>query len=156
MWIEILPGAEISASPPVTPLAGVWIEMGFCRMSVYLSLVTPLAGVWIEILEWIRTIALCVSLPLRECGLKSAQPSVSGSGHKVTPLAGVWIEILHIPGIPCPPSVTPLAGVWIEMLNFLFCDIVCRSLPLRECGLKFVIPAVKFRRCRHSPCGSVD
>ena len=77
--------------------------------------VTPLAGVWIEM--------PCIQ------ATKKRSP--------VTPLAGVWIEI-H------PPRrsfyrhiVTPLAGVWIEICN---CVIDCgriKSLPSRECGLKF-------------------
>ncbi len=33
----------------VTPLAGVWIEIGIVVYPVLHELVTPLAGVWIEI-----------------------------------------------------------------------------------------------------------
>ena len=33
----------------VTPLAGVWIEMGCLLPASYTPNVTPLAGVWIEI-----------------------------------------------------------------------------------------------------------
>ena len=74
--------------------------------------------------------------------------------------------------------VTPRAGVWIEMLNVMFCDIVCRvtpravvwieiseqsktrqdtgSLPVRECGLKFILLYLMVVYNCHSPCGSVD
>ena len=34
----------------VTPLAGVWIEIGRMHIPHYIVYVTPLAGVWIEII----------------------------------------------------------------------------------------------------------
>jgi len=58
-----------------------------------------------------------MSLPLRECGLKSIENVVSTLLHEVTPLAGVWIEI-QSRGFP--PRKRSL------------------SLPLRECGLKYL------------------
>ncbi len=33
--------------------------------------------------------------------------------------------------------VAPLAGVWIEMLTKKNLDMTLKSLPLRECGLKY-------------------
>ena len=55
----------------VTPLAGVWIEIWMsCTLGIY-SGVTPLAGVWIEIPNSEPTTPRLLSLPLRECGLKS-------------------------------------------------------------------------------------
>ena len=77
-----------------------------------------------------------MSLPLRECGLKSEQSIVLIDEVGVTPLAGVWIEIPQSPAAkirvsslplrecglksdPCVQNddsdVTPLAGVWIEI-----------------------------------------
>ena len=53
------------------------------------------------------------SLPLRECGLKSVDSGLTGNQVRVTPLAGVWIEIKNVD----------------------FCTAVQKS---------------------HSPCGSVD
>ncbi len=55
----------------VTPLAGVWIEIGFGRAVMCATIVTPLAGVWIEI----HSSVLAQSIA------------------RVTPLAGVWIEM---------------------------------------------------------------
>ena len=77
--------------------------------------VTPFAGVWIEMhYEGENTAALLLSLPSRECGLKSAGKTLkevedlslpsrecglkfreveSGMWEGVTPFAGVWIEI---------------------------------------------------------------
>ena len=55
----------------VTPLAGVWIEMGKFSSVYGHDAVTPLAGVWIEI----------------------ADDSKTAQRDHVTPLAGVWIEI---------------------------------------------------------------
>ena len=52
--------------------------------------------------------------------------------------------------------VTPLAGVWIEIQKVTLLINEKTSLPLRECGLKYlVVLAVLALRC-HSPCGSVD
>ena len=55
MWIEIHISCFIVIVKPVTPLAGVWIEI----IELYLSItivgtVTPLAGVWIEIRETLK------------------------------------------------------------------------------------------------------
>ena len=58
---------------PVTPLAGVWIEIMLSGLPPPKFQVTPLAGVWIEIMR---------TLP----GTKAPV---------VTPLAGVWIEITY-------------------------------------------------------------
>ena len=58
--------------------------------------------------------------------------------HLVTPLAGVWIEIFWPLHLIQRILVTPLAGVWIEIHNQtrLLC-LFQKSLPLRECGLKY-------------------
>ena len=55
----------------VTPLAGVWIEIGVRLSALKCCNVTPLAGVWIEI---------------------HARNALLSNVY-VTPLAGVWIEI---------------------------------------------------------------
>ena len=55
----------------VTPLAGVWIEIGAADEINIVRIVTPLAGVWIEIGDAVSSV----------------------SSGDVTPLAGVWIEI---------------------------------------------------------------
>ena len=49
---------------------------------------------WIEIAVEENDFNLSVSLPLRECGLKSVFYEALWSEAEVTPLAGVWIEIL--------------------------------------------------------------
>ncbi len=54
----------------VTPLAGVWIEIGFGFINKLIIYVTPLAGVWIEITNFTIKSHTATSLPLRECGLK--------------------------------------------------------------------------------------
>ena len=56
----------------------------------------------------------------------------------VTPLAGVWIEISCFFVPVFADIVTPLAGVWIEILIIPLDRLECRSLPLRECGLKSI------------------
>ncbi len=93
MWIEIKRWRIQAVLLIVTPLAGVWIEMGNPSWSRCGRAVTPLAGVWIEMITsyvvsdavsvtplagvWIEIICLTAgtaenspSLPLRECGLK--------------------------------------------------------------------------------------
>ena len=59
-----------------------------------------------------------MSLPLRECGLKSHDIYGIMLSLPVTPLAGVWIEITMPPRGEPPFTVTPLAGVWIEIPFF--------------------------------------
>ena len=81
-----------------------------------IGVVTPCAGVWIEMSSEVTIKYVgSMSLPVRECGLKS-----------------FWLRSQS-----CICMVTPCAGVWIEIL-----DITCQflgneSLPVRECGLKW-------------------
>ncbi len=100
---------------PVTPLAGVWIEIVNTRCFICSCCVTPLAGVWIEIGFSVVDILTLLSLPSRECGLKFVEAQDIQLAIQVTPLAGVWIEIF------CVNS----AGLHSQ------------SLPSRECGLKY-------------------
>ena len=79
--------------------------------------------------------SLPVSLPVRECGLKSLRHRAAQHNHIVTPRAGVWIEIRNRAVSTNVEVVTPRAGVWIEILP-------CVMDLLRLMG--------------HSPCGSVD
>ena len=80
---------------------------------------------------------LTMSLPVRECGLKSVFESRNDLVNYVTPRAGVWIEIFFVPTRVRKKTVTPRAGVWIEMkLNIPPTAPVMLSLPVRECGLK--------------------
>ena len=108
-----------------------------------------------------------ISLPRQWSNCHSPCGSVDWNTNKqgevfssfVTPLAGVWIEIIlssycltaRFRHSPCgsvdwnfcrwrkavPIFVTPLAGVWIEICVFIYFWIGVRSLPLRECGLKW-------------------
>ncbi len=98
-----------------------------------------------------------MSLPLRECGLKYLRWLWCLPRIRVTPLAGVWIEIKVTIAIFLPNRVTPLAGVWIEIIPVNTAIPLSRtSLPLRECGLKYISPPLFIIKRRHSPCGSVD
>ena len=55
----------------------------------------------------------------------------------VTPYAGVWIEIASKLLFANCVAVTPYAGVWIE-IDFVLDDYESvKSLPTRECGLKY-------------------
>ena len=58
--------------------------------------VTPFAGVWIEISSGIYTVLVSLSLPSRECGLKSVTADYHTLVKGVTPFAGVWIEMFDI------------------------------------------------------------
>ena len=53
-------------------------------------------------------------------------------------------------------EVTPLAGVWIEISWANTEGAPMRSLPSRECGLKFRGWECRGHWRRHSPRGSVD
>ena len=70
------------------------IEQKIRKLLVNIA-VAPFVGVWIEIEEeQIHEADANVSLPLWECGLKSAiaiNPAIPAS---VAPFVGVWIEIL--------------------------------------------------------------
>ncbi len=99
-----------------------------------------------------------MSLPSRECGLKSVRERPRFRTGTVTPFAGVWIEMLIIHSFSGKCVVTPFAGVWIEMLiihsfsgkcvvtpfagvwieisKFGTMELHLWSLPSRECGLK--------------------
>ena len=100
-----------------------------------------------------------LSLPTRECGLKSHyhtllhhiyRHSLRGSVDwnwkaasavsllAVTPYAGVWIEIAWFLLQYQAICVTPYAGVWIEIEKLQVLFRCLQSLPTRECGLKFV------------------
>ena len=80
------------------------------------SCVTPFAGVWIEMHgDLMKKHCHQLSLPSRECGLKSTSSGMMSSVLSVTPFAGVWIEITALPTVGQPLVVTPFAGVWIEI-----------------------------------------
>ena len=71
VWIEIGICSLVFVLIPVTPLVGVWIEINCLEELLALQTVTPLVGVWIEITLEIHDTKLGAwSLPLWECGLK--------------------------------------------------------------------------------------
>ena len=92
----------------------MWIEIPLTFAIGYGNLVTPYAGVWIEIFALCIFNQMPVSLPTRECGLKSRKKTVT---MRVS-------------------AVTPYAGVWIEIHRELDRNLPVMSLPTRECGLK--------------------
>ena len=83
------------------------------------------------------------SLPLWECGLKSFYRRYCQLGQLVTPFMGVWIEISLDGYVPKNAKVTPFMGVWIEMYVVSSGTPFKMSLPLWECGLKFIFSGVK-------------
>ena len=50
----------------------------------------------------------------------------------------MWIEIYKQILLSYKTHVTPYAGVWIEILRITKAKRNLVSLPMRECGLKFV------------------
>ena len=70
---------------------------------------------WIEILIQTDEDHLSMSLPSRECGLKSKEYDTLQYSNSVTPFAGVWIEIGRFCYGVSSDFVTPFAGVWIEI-----------------------------------------
>ena len=72
-----------------------------------------------DVYEWRE--AENLSLPSRECGLKSNRRDGKTRMLGVTPFAGVWIEIKNYFSAGSPIAVTPFAGVWIEIsIQFVF------------------------------------
>ncbi len=82
---------------------------------------------------------LAGSLPVRECGLKFFVNEPPDWLSHVTPRAGVWIEMGRYRIIQALRLVTPRAGVWIEIAACCLRSWSSPSLPVRECGLKFVL-----------------
>ena len=126
------------------------------RILLYRTFVTPFAGVWIEIHDFWRSASLFLSLPSRECGLKSLAVDSKAQLRVVTPFAGVWIEIISAEKSYSHFGVTPFAGVWIEIRISCLSFPKPSSLPSRECGLKFHTDRFSHRSARHSLRGSVD
>ena len=83
--------------------------------------------------------------------------SVFGTSNTVIPFAGVWIEISESCDSFSVGIVTPFAGVWIEICLFALLLYAGKwSLPLRECGLKYINNFTGAHIAGHSLCGSVD
>ena len=99
--------------------------------------VTPLAGVWIEMCIVGTVTLLMMSLPLRECGLKSRLVPSSVVPELSLPLRECGLKLCVDQVEAGQAAVTPLAGVWIEIqMSQRMMQPFQPSLPLRECGLK--------------------
>ena len=98
---------SVSASPPVAPYAGAWIEI-FNLVDVdMVSKVAPYAGAWIEIISDLK---LCFSI----C---------------VAPYAGAWIEIDCIPAKRCSIGSLPTRERGLKLRPAPTMQILhCRSL----------------------------
>ena len=85
MWIEINILHCFFPILDVTPYAGVWIEISKVMLPLWSCRVTPYAGVWIEIVRISSSYDTLMSLPTRECGLKSAFSDVIATyvGHSL-------------------------------------------------------------------------
>ena len=82
------------------------------------------------------TVDAKLSLPLRECGLKSLRSLQSAEALRSLPLRECGLKFFDdLPDNGMLPFVTPLAGVWIEIDRIQLLLAVYRG---------------------HSPCGSVD
>ena len=123
---------------PVTPFAGVWIEIFQNSLQNQFHVVTPFAGVWIEIVlskeryfvrlchslrgsvDWNTGVQqngyqTITSLPSRECGLKYSYIYWSIWEDESLPSRECGLKLLpELPG-DNESGVTPFAGVWIEI-----------------------------------------
>ena len=97
-----------------------------------------------------------MSLPLRECGLKSCRYCTGRLGTASLPLRECGLKFIWTVQNADGRVVTPLAGVWIEMRAIQIIAKLLASLPLRECGLKYGYYLNMRHSDGHSPCGSVD
>ena len=100
---------------PVTPRAGVWIEIspGLHIHPSPQSLPVRECGLKLE--DTVNKTVITASLPVRECGLKYLLFYILLRCNLVTPRAGVWIEIASSLSAYPMALVTPRAGVWIEI-----------------------------------------
>ena len=99
--------------------------------------VTPCTGVWIEIKLSDKEVQKFLSLPARECGLKSVclYQQHCFQGHSLHGSVD-WNFLPH--ALARALNVTPCTGVWIEMgMRYYKIWRTSKSLPARECGLKF-------------------
>ena len=68
---------------------------------------------------------------------------------------GVWIEIELEAKLQLKESVTPCMGVWIEMTCALLLAVNDTSLPVWECGLKYVKHYFSASSASVTPCMGV-
>ena len=95
-----------------------------------LRAVAPFTGAWIEIHAYHFQIALNLSLPSRERGLKFMQTRKGAGKYVVAPFTGAWIEIIWFVQDAKIRSVAPFTGAWIEILSLRPDNTfeTCRSL----------------------------
>ena len=136
MWIEIYSFSAIAIYPISHSLRGSVDWNSSPNSDTYTRICHSLRGSVDWNVRWeIRICKEILSLPSRECGLKSTWSLNTRDGEWVTPFAGVWIEMAHPYTYRHCLSVTPFAGVWIEIV-----------LPVYS----------NDHRCCHSLRGSVD
>ena len=112
VWIEIGKSGWYGKYPVVTPLVGVWLKY-FCRSRGYnRNMSLPLWECGLKLQCGAGCCCRKTSLPLWECGLKLIQSTDSYESKLiVTPLVGVWIEINRAERLCLQIPVTPLVGV---------------------------------------------
>ena len=75
----------------------------------------------------------------------------------VVPFAGTWIETENAVSNDRLYKVVPFAGTWIETGRVVAAEVVNRSFPSRERGLKLSLPdCTPQRRSCRSLRGNVD
>ena len=120
-----------------------------------------------------------MSLPTRECGLKSCRTNSFNYMVYVTPYAGVWIEIciiffykfsnrslptrecglkfFHLPKESYLYPVTPYAGVWIEIVSSVVVSSAETVTPYAGVWIEIgVVREYNYTEYSHSLRGSVD
>ena len=160
VWIEIDTVKILMQLDKVTPLAGVWIEIDSAGKVSWRDCVTPLAGVWIEIgTSGRKSMREWMSLPSRECGLKSVglgttvfEFSHSPRGSVDWNCVGLWRvygTVSHSPrgsvdwncylhnSSTFSVGHSPRGSVdWNKAMG-VKAGVPDLSLPSRECGLKY-------------------
>ena len=115
MWIEIHCARKLNQKSWSLPTRECGLKFLFSRLELYRSPVTPYAGVWIEINVPLITLLHTAVTPYAGVWIEIARKNRKNSWKIVTPYAGVWIEILISINLLICIRVTPYAGVWIEM-----------------------------------------
>ena len=121
----------------VTPFAGVWIEIDIMVLLQKSDMSLPSRECGLKSFEIETFLKELESLPSRECGLKlSVVTSIPGSTQSVTPFAGVWIEIERVVRGKRAGWSLPSRECGLKLKILAFAVFFAMSLPSRECGLK--------------------
>ena len=112
----------------------------------------PSRGAWIEIWGGADAVNPSRSRPLRGGrGLKCHGKHGDQHPRQSPPSRGAWIEMSTTPTASRRRRSPPSRGAWIEIWQPQRCQVQRSSPPSRGRGLKCIVFAFVYRRCRRPP-----